>query len=470
MLRRSDLLTPSLWKYKADGFLTRHFSGETLDYRQIVAIILPILLDQAFLVSMNVVNAVMISSSGMAAISAVNVIDTLNLFLVSIFIAVATGGSVVVAQYKGRQNEAMVPKAVAGSITVVFLLAASLSLILLIFHEPVLTFLFRDASPEVIEHARIYMIGSCLSYSGIAVMEAVCGSLRGIGETRSSLLLSVIMNTTYVVSNLILIQGFHMGVTGLAVSVNIARYFAAFCAMFFLISRNRTLHFKAQDLVRFDRSMLKRTMKIGFPFASEQMFFNGGKMLTQTFIVTLGTLAMATNAICSSIAALYMIPANALSLAVVTVVGQCVGRRDMDQARKLVRSFLILTSVTFLVMAIVLVPFFPGLVALFHAPKDIVPNIYLILLIHSLAQIPLWPGSFLMPAALRAGGDSKFTSVMSMLSMWLFRVVLGYILGIMLPFGIVGFWVAMDCEWGVRTLIFRLRFRTNAWYKHKVID
>jgi len=470
MFRRREQLTPPAWQYKADGFLARHFSGETLDYRQIIQIILPILVDQAFLVCMNVVNTVMISSSGMAAVGAVNIVDTLNLFLVSIFIAVATGGSVVVAQYKGRRNEEMVPKAVAGSITVVLLLAAGISVLLMCFHGPVLGFLFRDAQADVIYNARIYLIGSCLSYSGIAVMEAVCGSLRGIGETKSSLMLSLIMNITYILCNVILIKLLHMGVMGMAISVNIARYFAALCAMLFLIRRNQTLNFKVHDMIHFDGAMLKRTLNIGLPFASEQMFFNGGKILTQTFIVSLGTLAMATNAICSSIAALFMIPANALALSVVTVVGQCIGRKDLAQAKKLVRSFQILTSAAFVVMAIFMLPFFQGLVALFHPPKEIIPNIYLILLINSIAQIPFWAGSFLVPAALRAGGDSKYTSVMSMLSMWLFRVVLGYTLGIVLPFGILGFWIAMDCEWGVRCIIFELRFRGHKWYKHKVID
>jgi len=460
----------SLWKIRADGFLSRHFSGETMDYRQIIAIILPILVDQAFLVCMNVVNTVMISSSGMAAVGAVNIVDTMNLFLVSIFIAVATGGSVVVAQYKGRQNEEMVPKAVAGSITVVFMLAAGISVLLLVFHEPVLAFLFRDASAEVVANARIYMIGSCLSYAGIAIMEAVCGSLRGIGQTRSSLMLSLIMNITYILSNIILIEVMQMGVLGMAISVNIARYFAAICALFYLIYRNRSLHFDARDMIRFDRTMLKRTLNIGLPFASEQMFFNGGKILTQTFIVTLGTLSMATNAICASITALFMIPANALALSVVTVVGQCIGRKDTEQAKKLVRSFLWLTSLTFLVMGFLLVPFFPVLISLFHPPKEIISTIYVVLLINSVVQIPLWSGSFLLPAALRAGGDSKFTSLVSMLSMWLFRVVLGYILGIILPWGILGFWVAMECEWGVRSIIFYRRFRNNLWYKHKVID
>src|SRR5665648_625663 len=117
MLNRRNPANQSIWKNRADGFFTRHFSGETLDYRQIISIILPLLIDQAFLVCMNLVNTAMISSSGLAAVSAVNMVDSVNVFLINVFIAVATGGTVVVAQYTGRGNQKMVPKAVAGSVS-----------------------------------------------------------------------------------------------------------------------------------------------------------------------------------------------------------------------------------------------------------------------------------------------------------------------------------------------------------------
>jgi len=470
MLQRRKSTKQDNWKRNADGFLTRHFSGDTLDYRQIISIILPLLIDQAFLVCMNLVNTAMISSSGVAAVSAVNMVDSLNIFLINVFIAVATGGTVVVAQYTGRGNNKLVPKAVAGSVTAVFSIALVITLALIAFHGPLLTLLFGNAEEAVFANAKIYLIGSCISYCGIAVMEAVCGALRGIGETRSSLMLSLAMNFTYVILNFVFINGMHMGVLGLVISMNIARYFAAIFAILYLIRKNKSLNFSVSDMLGFNGPMLKRILLIGIPFAAEQMFFNGGKILTQTFIVGLGTFAMATNAISTSIAGLFAVPANALALSIVTVVGQCMGKGDIIQAKKVVRSFFVLASVSLGVMCILILPFFNILVSLFNAPDAIVPDIFLIILTFSITQVFLWPGSFLVPSALRAGGDSTYTSVMSMLSMWLFRVILGYILGVVLPFGIIGVWVAMYAEWGVRGVIFMTRFRGKKWYQHRVID
>jgi len=470
MLQRRKSNDKAIWKSNADSFLTRHFSGDTLDYRQILSIILPLLIDQAFLVCMNLVNTAMISSSGLAAVSAVNMVDSVNIFLINVFIAVATGGTVVVAQYTGRGNQKMVPKALAGSVSAVFSIALMITLLILAFHGPILRILFGDAESAVFENARIYLIGSCISYCGIAIMEAVCGALRGIGETRSSLMLSLVMNLLYVLLNFVFINGLRMGVLGLVISMNISRYFAAVLAIVYLIRRNTSLHVRMKDLLGFDWPMLKRILFIGVPFAAEQMFFNGGKILTQTFIVGLGTYAMATNAISASIAGLFTIPANALAFAVVTVVGQCMGKQDIVQAKKLVRSLFVLSSVSLAGMGLLLLPFFYPLVSLFRAPAAIIPDIFVIVLAYSIVQVFLWPGSFLVPSALRAGGDSKYTSILSMLSMWLFRVILGYILGVVLPFGIIGVWAAMFSEWGVRSIIFVTRFRGKKWYQHRVID
>ncbi|KWX87858.1 multidrug transporter MatE, partial [Paenibacillus riograndensis] len=338
----------------------------------------------------------------------------------------------------------------AGAVSYVSLMAVDSGLVGSVCHGALLHWRFGAGSPEGRANARTYLIGSSLSYLGIAVMEAVCGALRGIGRTRVSLVLSLIMNFSYVLLNFVFINGLHMGVFGMTIAINTSRYLAAVCSLIYLFRLDSSLRVKIRDLLALNWAMIKRIMFIGLPFAAEQMFFNGGKILTQIFIVSLGTYAIATNAISSSLAGVMQIPANALSLTLITVVGQCMGSRNTKDARKFVKSFLWLSSASFALMALLIFPVFHPLVSLFHPPEEIVRDIFIVFLINSIAQIPLWSVSFITPSALRAAGDSKFTSVVSMLSMWLFRVVLGYVLGIVLNMGIIGVWLAMNCEWGVR--------------------
>ncbi|MDF2922533.1 MAG: family efflux transporter [Paenibacillaceae bacterium] len=456
-------------KLRPEGLLNKYFSGESMNYRQIIALFIPILIDQMFVVGLNLLNTAMISSSGMEAVSAVNMVDSLNMFLVNVFIAVATGGTVVVAQYKGSGNPQMVSKSAASAIASVTLIAMAVSTLVIALHNPIIQLLFGTASPGVLDNARIYLIGSGLSFTGIGIVQAVCGALRGIGKTRESLFLSLITNVTYVLLNLVLITLLDMGVEGMTIAVNAARYIGAACALFYLFKKEETMRIRVKEMFHIQGAMLKKIMFIGVPFAAEQMFFNGGKLLTQIFIVGMGTYATAANAIGGTIAGLSQIPSGAMSLTIVTVVGQCVGRRDIADARKFIKSFIWLSSLSLLGMTLLILPLFGPLVSLFGPPDEIMHDLFLLTLINLLAQIPLWSISFITPAALRAAGDSKFTSIVAMLSMWLFRVVLGYILGVALEFGVIGVWLAMNCEWGVRGTIFLLRFRGQKWYKHKLI-
>ncbi|NGZ77202.1 MATE family efflux transporter [Saccharibacillus alkalitolerans] len=454
---------------RRSALLDRYLSGRSIDYKQIISLFIPLLVDQIFIVGLNLVNTAMISSAGVDAVSAVNMVDSLNVFLLSIFVAVATGGTVVVAQYKGSGNANMVSRSTAGAASAVSLLALVIGLVMIVFHNPLLNLLFGSAEPAVMELARTYTIGSGISYLGIAFVEAVCGALRGIGRTRASLALSLVMNLSYVGLNLLFINGLDLGVLGMTLSVNISRYLAAACAVYYLIKIDAELRLRIRDFFEVGLDMLKRVFKIGMPFAAEQMFFNGGKILTQVFIVSMGTHAIATNAISGALAGVMQIPANALSLTLITVVGQCMGRRDVKDAKKLTKSFVVLGSFFYLLMGLIILPLFHPLIGMFNPPADIVDDIFLIVLINTVAQIPLWSISFMIPSALRAAGDAKFTSVVSMLSMWLFRVVLGYILGVVFELGILGVWLAMDCEWAIRGGIFIWRFMGRKWYRHKLI-
>ncbi|WP_370452294.1 MATE family efflux transporter [Cohnella sp. AR92] len=455
---------------RRQAFLNKHLTGEAFDYRQLTSLYIPLLIDQAFIIGLNLLNTAMISSSGVEAISAVNMVDSVNLFLISIFVALATGGTVIVAQYKGSGNTAMVPKAAASSISSVSLFALVIAILMMAFHNPVMNLLFGSADPEVMELGRTYLLGSCASFFGIAIVEAVCGALRGIGKSKASLTLSLIMNLAYVLLNLLFVQLLDMGVLGMTISVNVARYLGAVCAIVFLVRIDTELRVRIKNIFLMKWGMVRRIMTIGIPFAAEQMFFNGGKIVTQTFIVGMGTYAIATNAISNSFAGALQIPSSALSLALVTVVGQCIGGRNIQDARKFTRSFLWISAGFFVVTTAIVLPlFFPIVKGLFHAPDAIMDDLLTLFLINAIAQIPLWSMSFMIPSALRAAGDSKFTSIVSLLSMWLFRIVLGYILGIRLDYGIIGIWLAMNIEWGVRGAIFFWRYRGTKWYKKRII-
>ncbi|WEG10984.1 MATE family efflux transporter [Pullulanibacillus sp. KACC 23026] len=457
-------------RHKTVFFLEKYFSGETIGYKEFFAIILPIFVDQSFLVIMSLLNTAMISSAGVAAVSAVSMVDSLNIFLINVFIAVATGGTVIVAQYKGSGNRTMVSKTANQAISAVTVISILLCALIICLHLPTLNLLFGHAESDVFHNAKIYLIGSCLSYPFIAVFEAVCGALRGVGETKPCLFLSLLMNLTNTILNVLLITVLHMGIIGLVISVLLARFLGMVASLIYIIKINETLRLRIRSALKIEWSILKKILYIGIPFAAEQMFFNGGKLLTQTFIVQLGTLSITVYAITNSLAWVFQIGPNALGIATVTIVGQCIGRKNIGEAKKFVKAILGLATAVFIAADALIIPLYPLLIKMFHPPHAIIPTIFTLLVISAVAQPLFWSISFILPSALRAAGDSTFTSVTSLLSMWLLRVVLGYILGITLKYGITGVWLAMCIEWSVRGVVFIWRFRGKKWYAHKLID
>src|SRR4051794_36185909 len=160
-------------RHRTVSILDKYFTGESIDYKKIFAIILPLFVDQAFLILMSFLNTAMISSAGVAAVSAVSMVDSLNIFLIGIFIAVSTGGTVIVAQYKGSGNNELVSNTATQAISAVTLLSILLSVLIIIFNEPILNLLFGKAEADVFQNAKLYLIGSCISYPFIAIFQAV---------------------------------------------------------------------------------------------------------------------------------------------------------------------------------------------------------------------------------------------------------------------------------------------------------
>lgn len=320
-------------KTKFKDILARFFSGEGMSYRDVFSLLLPVVVDQFFLIGFNFINMAMISSSGAAAISAVNIVGSLNVLLVQLFTSIALGGTVLIAQYYGQKNYKMIGKMVNGGVYATVLVATTAAILFMLLHSPILALLFGAASPAVIHGARIYMIGILFSYVGESTIEGVNGCLRGIGRTKVSLQLSLLMNTIYLLFNFLFVTFMHLGVFGLTLSLNISRYSIAVLAIWTLY-RNRAhfgLNFKT--LRHVDWGLTKRVLKVSVPFAAESTFFNGGKIIMQMMIVTLGTAMIAANAIASSWIQLSEIIPNALSVALVPIVGQCIGRNNIGDAK-----------------------------------------------------------------------------------------------------------------------------------------
>lgn len=446
-----------------------YFSASEMDYTAVFSLLIPVIIDQFFLVSFNFINTAMISSSGTAAISAVNMVGSLNIFLVQIFAAMGLGGTVLIAQAYGAKNQQKITKNALGAIVSAVGVALFLMTLVLVFRKEALQVLFGNAEEVVLANAEVYLTGILISYPLQAIVEGTNGSLRGVGRTRSSLKLSLLMNSFYILFNFVFIYLLKMGVLGLAISLNISRLLAAIFALVMLHLHRDVFHLRKKSLFTLKWAQILQVVKVSIPFAAETMFFNGGKIIVQTMVVSLGTNVIATNAIGSSWVQMSEIIPSAMSTALVPIVGQCIGRKNFFDAKKLTKSFVIAGCICFLVTDLLMLPLFPFGMKLFNPPQEILPEIFKLVLIASGMHFITWSISFILPSALRASGDSIFTTLTSLSTMWIVRIGLGYLFGLKFGWGLPGIFFAMTVEWGVRGTIFLFRFKSGKW-QEKAMD
>lgn len=455
---------------KTDLFFSRHFSSNQFSYGDIFSMLLPLILDQFFINIIGLLTTAMISSSSQESVSAVSLVSPLYMMIYSIFNAISAGGTVVVAQYKGRGDREKI-RAAAGQVMFATSLAATvLCTLLIIFANPLVYTLFAAAEPIVKIKARNYLMGVSLSLIFHSFYMGAFAVLRGLGETKTCLRLTMIINLIHLFASLLFINILRLDITGTILSLNIARIIGGAIAVYLVMRPKSVFRIYAKDIFHIDFSILKSVFKIGIPFALEQVFFNGGSMLVQTYIVQLGTISVAANAIANSAFSILYSAGMAVSTLAITIVGQCIGADDKQLAKKYGSKMIWLGTAIVVLSLLVFMPMMPLILKLYQAPADTLSLIYMLIFIAIVPMPFFWSMSNIMPCVLRSAGDATYSSIVSLITMWVIRVGLGYIFALPLGLGVEGVWICMGIEWAVRTVIFFLRYRSDVWLTKKTID
>ena len=432
-------------------------------------LIIPLILEQLLAMMVGLAATVMITRVGESAVSGVSLVDSLNNLIISILSALCTGGAVVCAQYLGRRDHAQACSSARQLFYIALLFSSVLGAVLLVAPSFFVHAIFGSVDAAVSKSATIYLTFSALSYPFLAIYNACAALFRSMGNSRVSLLASLIMNIVNVAVNAILIYGCNLGVTGAGVATLLSRVVAAVIMLLLIRNQHNPIYLKNLWRVSFNRPLVRSILSVGVPTGFENGLFNFGKLLVQTLIASLGTSAIAANAILGSISNIAIVPGLGMSLAVITVFGQCIGANDYVQAVAYLKKLILITILT---MAAVNVPLFflaRPIVGLFPISEEAFEISVRVLPVLAVANIVFWPFSFAFPNALRAAGDARFTMIVSASTMWIVRFGLSYIFVRYLGLGVVGVWYCMIIDWIVRCLFFILRYRTGIWRTKCVI-
>lgn len=449
----------------------------TIYRKDVVTFAIPVFAEQLFVTSMGMINTMMAGHIGKEAVSAIGMIDALNNIFIAFFSALAIGGTVVVAQYIGRGDIKQANAATKQALYASLMISVVISILMAILRGQIITFLFGAAEKEIIHDGYVYFGVTLFTYPLITVDLVSNGILRGAGDTKTPMKISIFMNFLNVMFTYIFINGIKigqvvyiksLGVLGAALGIATARSIGAVVIFIVLLRGSRVVQLKKLKEFKPDKDLLKSIFGIGIPASVESILFQGGKIIMQIFIVNIGTIAMASNTITNSITNFFNVPGNALTITATALVGRYMGRDDDKEATRCLSYVTKLSTALLAIIGLISIIFSKYMAALFTTNIEIIKLTSKILIVNAFATVS-WSIAFVLPAGLKGAGDAKYTMVTSIIGMWLFRITLGYFLGINMKLGLLGIWMGMYIDWFVRGILYVIRFKSGKWKNHVVI-
>lgn len=435
--------------------------------RQLVRLLWPLIIEQALAVLVGMADTVMVSSVGEAAISGVSLVDMINNLIINVFAALATGGAVVTSQFLGARKPEQASRSAGQLVTLSALLGVAVAAFCLLLRAPMLRLFFGSIDDSVMREALIYFTITGLSYPFLALYNAGAAIFRSTGNSAISMKVSVFMNLINVAGNALCVYVLKMGTAGVAVPTLVSRAVGAIIILYLAAAHHDNPARITWDGVRhLQPAMARNILYIGIPSAMENSLFQLGRVLVVSMISIFGTVHISANAVANNLDGMGCIVGQAMGLAMITVVGRCVGAGDLRQAGYFAKKLLLWDYLVQGVSNGLVLFFLPQLLGMYTLSQETWQLAWLLVMIHAGSGILLWPASFVLPNALRAANDVKFTMFISIFSMMVWRLGFSYILCVQMGMGAVGVWIAMVVDWIFRVLCFVLRFATGAWKKH----
>ena len=436
--------------------------------QQLLALLWPLIIEQALGVLVGMADTVMVSSVGEAAISGVSLVDMINQLIITVFGALATGGAVVTSQHLGAKRPEEATRSAGQLVGLSGILGTTVAVFCLVTRTAQLRLFFGTISEDVMQACLTYFTITALSFPFLALYNAGAAIFRSTGNSAVSMKVSVLVNAINFCGNALCVFVLRMGVAGVAVPTLVSRAVGAVIILSLAARRDYALCITPRTVTRLEGRTVKGILYIGIPSAFENSLFQLGRVLVVSMISLFGTVHISANAVANNLDAVGAIIGQAMGLAIITVVGRCVGAQDMQQVVYYTKKLMlwdyiaqgIANAAVILSLGVVL-----NMYTLSPETRSLAAEL---VIIHCAMGILIWPAAFVLPNALRAANDVKFTMVASVVSMLVWRLAFSWILCVNMGWGAVGVWWAMVIDWVCRSICFVGRFVSGVWKKKAV--
>lgn len=437
--------------------------------RQIVVLLIPLMLEQVLSGLMGIADTMMVTSVGETAISAVSSVDSINTLVLNLLAALSAGGVIVCSQYLGRKQVQQANDAARQVMLVSVGLSVVLMLVCLLLRGPLLSLIFGTVEAAVMEQARAYFLITAISYPFMAAQQTASAAFRAGGRSAPPMIVAAVSNVVNVAGNAVLIYGYGLGVVGAAWATTASRILSAVVLMALLRDQKLPISIRNYCAIRFDAALTGMVLRVGVPAGVENSMFQLGKLVVQSTVSTLGTTAMAAQAMTHMLDLVECMPSQAIGIGLLTVAGQCIGAGRVDEAKRYTKQFCVISEVTLLVMSVLVLGVTPFVTRVAGMTAESAKLTFELLTIISVMKCLIWVLAFTLPNGMRAAGDVRFSASVSALSMWIFRVCGSWVLCRGLGVGLIGIWIAWFSDWACRLVIYVWRYRSGKWLTKQVI-
>lgn len=437
--------------------------------KMLKTILVPVILEQLLNSFMGTADTMMVSNVGSAAISAVSLVDSINVLLIQAFSALAAGGTIICAQYMGQRNYERANKSARQVLFIILSISAAVTILCLLFKDPLLHFIFGKVDADVMEASSVYFLFSAASYPFIALYDSGASIFRAQENTKGPLIISVISNVMNIVGNAILIWGFHMGVAGAAIATLVSRIFCAVVVLWQLRKDRQPIVVRDYLKIRPDRKLIGRILGLGIPSGIENSMFQLGKLAIQSTVSTLGTTAIAAQAMTNNLEMLNGTAAMGVGIGLMTIVGECIGAGREDEAVYYVKKLSCVAEMIIIGCCLLVFALTKPITMLGGMEPESARMCFQMMAWITVVKPLVWVVSFIPAYGMRAAGDVRFSMITSCVSMWVFRFCLCVFLIRVMGMGPLAVWFGMFTDWTIRGIIFIWRFHSRKWLRHKVV-
>lgn len=437
--------------------------------RDLWKLLIPLMIEQLLTSLMGTVDTMMVSNVGSAAISAVSLVDSINVLFIQAFSALAAGGAILCSQYIGSNNTEKANHSASQVLFIITAISVVIMAICLIFKVPLLHLIFGSVEAEVMEASETYFFYTALSFPFIAIYDAGASIFRAQQNTKGPMTISVISNVLNVAGNAILIWGFDMGVAGAAIATLASRIFCGVVVLYFLRKPRQPIVVRDYFKIRPDWGIIRRVLSIGIPSGVENGMFQFGKLAIQSTVSTLGTVAIAAQAMTNILESLNGVAVMGIGIGLMTVVGQCMGAGKKDEAVYYVKKLSLWGEIVLIISCLVVYGLTIPVTVLGGMEEQSAQMCFQMMTVITIVKPIVWMFSFIPAYGMRAAGDVKFSMILSCISMWCCRVALCIVLCRFFGFGPMGVWIGMFADWTIRGIVFSVRFHSRKWLEHRVI-